>query len=534
VRARLPGGPLRTLLGAWLLLGAGGWAFTVAIAVHAYNAGGTGSVAAVAAARLLPGVITAPLSGRLVDRGDRARVAAVAAVLQAACLAGAAVLVLSDAPLAGLVVLAGAVSATATAPRPALQALMPALAGTPGDLTRATAAWAALDSLGFLVGSGIGGVAIAATGPGAVVAGSAVLVAAAALLAARLPSTEATAADEPAGEEGMLESALGGLRALRDAPPLRVPFALFAGLLLLEGATDVQLVVLALDDLSMGDGGPGALFTFWGVGGIFGSLLVLVLLRRRGYGLALWAGALAFGAALAVAGADGVAVALAAMIPVGAGYALIETAVMALVPRLADDAVVGRVYALSELLYAGAAGIGALVAPLLVDSLGAGGSLAAAGGAYALVGLLAWRALTTLDAGQEEAGRVRELLRGLPFLAPLPLPRLERLVRGARPVALPAGSVVVAQGDPGEDFFVIEEGTVDVVEYGREQGPGEGFGEIALLRDVPRTATVRAATDVRLRALTRPAFLAAVSGHRDARAAADEVAAERLAQSRPS
>jgi hypothetical protein len=355
---------------------------------------------------------------------------------------------------------------------------------------------------------------------------------AAALLAARLPPTEATAADEPAGEESMLESALGGLRALRDAPLLRAPFALLAGLLFMEGATDVQLVVLALDDLDMGNGGPGALFTLWGVGGLFGSMLVLVLLRRRGYGLALALGAIVFGTTLALAGVDGVAVALAAMVPVGAGYALVETGVMALVPRLADDAVVGRVYALSELLYAGAAGVGALVAPLLVNGLGAGGGLAVTGGGYAVAGLLAWRVLSALDSGQEEAGRVRELLRGLPFLAPLPLPRLERLVRGARPIAFPAGAVVVAQGDPGEDFFVIEEGTVDVLEYGRRQGPGEGFGEIALLRDVPRTATVRAATNVRLRALTRPAFLAAVSGHADARATAEAVAAERLARQR--
>jgi CRP-like cAMP-binding protein len=125
---------------------------------------------------------------------------------------------------------------------------------------------------------------------------------------------------------------------------------------------------------------------------------------------------------------------------------------------------------------------------------------------------------------------VRELLRGLGWAAPLPLPRLERLVRGARPVEVAAGEVVIAKGEPGADFFVIEDGTVEIVEYGRTEGPGEGFGEIALLRDVPRTATVRAVTPLRLWALTRSAFLAAVSDAGDARTSADRVAEEHLSR----
>jgi hypothetical protein len=164
---------------------------------------------------------------------------------------------------------------------------------------------------------------------------------------------------------------------------------------------------------------------------------------------------------------------------------------------------VGRVYALSEILYAGAVAVGALIAPLLIAALGAAGSLAAVGVAFALGALLAWRSYGRLDAGQAESGRVRELLRGVRFLAPLPLPRLERLVRGARAVAVGAGDSVVRIGEPGQEFFVIEAGTVEIEEFGRRQGPGTGFGEIALLRDVPRTATVRAVTDLRLWSVTR-------------------------------
>jgi CRP-like cAMP-binding protein len=191
---------------------------------------------------------------------------------------------------------------------------------------------------------------------------------------------------------------------------------------------------------------------------------------------------------------------------------------------------VGRVYGLSELTYAGAGGIGALLAPLLVDWLGAPGSMAAVGIPYALLGGLAWRPLSRLDAGQEEATRVRALLCGIPFMKPLPLPRLERLVRSARPVTIPEGETIITRGEHGDDFFAIETGTVEIVEYGQTQGAGEGFGEIALLRDIPRTATVRATTEVRLRALARSAFLAAVTQHGEARSVSDSVVATHLSR----
>ena len=525
-------GPLRALLAAWLLFGTGTWAFAVAVVVYAFDVGGAGWVAAITAARLLPAMAAAPWTGRLLDRVDRARVAAVGAALVAAAQLGTAFLMGADAPLITIAALAAVAGAAATAPRPALEALMPALADSPQELTRATAAWSALDNGGFLLGSGLGGIAIAAVGPAPVVAGGAAVAAWAALFATRLPATTAIAADEPEEERGALEETLSGLRALVASSGLRAPFALLAGLVLLDGTTEVQLVVLALDDLDLGEGGPGLLYFFWGLGGIAGSLVLLAALRRRGYGLALALGALSFGGAVAITGSAGVVVALFALAVAGVGFAMVETAAMAVVPRLADDAVVGRVYALYEVLYSGAIGIGALIAPPLIDWFGTRGSLAFVGAAYVLLGLALWRPLAGLDRGQEEASRVRELLRGVPFLAPLPLPRLERLVRAARPLAFPAGESVVELGDPGEDFFVIEEGSVEVVEYGRRQGVGEAFGEIALLQECSRTATVRAATDLRLRALSRPAFLAAVGAHDDSRRLAAATAAEHLARPR--
>jgi MFS family permease len=285
-----------------------------------------------------------------------------------------------------------------------------------------------------------------------------------------------------------------------------------------------------LGKLHLGNGGAGILFGMWGAGGVLGSVALLALVRRRGFGLALSVGAIGFGIGLAAAGLDGPALAILAMIPAGVGFALVETAVMGLVPRLADDAVVGRVYALSEILYAGAAGVGALVAAPLIAAFGSAGSLVIVGLAFALLSTLTLRRTAALDAGQEQARKIRDLLRRVPLISPLPLPRLERLVRGAIRAEFASGETIIRRGEPGEEYFVIEDGTVDIVEYGRRQGPGQGFGEIALLRDVPRTATVRAASAVRLWKLTRPAFIAAVSEHADALGLADQLIVEHLSR----
>ncbi len=529
-RWRLPG-PLTTVLAVWLITATGGWVFLVAVSVYAYHRAGAGGVGAVAAARLLPAMLAAPFMGQRIDRADRGRVIAFSCVFQAACLGGAALLALNDAPLAPVVVLAALISMAATAPRPALAALMPAFAESPEQLTRATGIWAAVDNGAFLLGGGLGGIAIAATSTGTVLTAAGVTFVVSAVLAARLPRVRATELDEDEDEEPEgFADALAGLRALLAAPMLRAPYAMFAGALLLEGTSDVQLVALSLGKLGMGNGGPGILFAAWGAAGMFGSVVLMLLVRSRGYGLALCAGTFAFSVGLAAAGAGGVAVALVAMVPAGVGFALVESSIVGLVPRLADDALIGRVYALSEILYAGAGGIGALIAPLLIAAFGSAGSLAVVGAGLGVCALLGWRACARVDADQEQATGVRELLHGVDFLAPLPLPRLERLVREARAVSAPAGTDIVTRGEPGDDFFVVDEGTVEIVEHGFFRGRGSGFGEIALLRDVPRTATVRATTDVNLWALGRTAFIGAVTNSTDSERLADELISERLSR----
>jgi MFS family permease len=520
------GSPLARVLGGWFLFSSAQWMFMVAAGVAAYDHDGAGAVGVVAVARLVPALLAAPLAGSLVDRLDRVRVVTGSCALAALALAVGALVVGHGLSLGWLVAVTVVISAVGAPPRPALEALLPALARSPGDLVRATALWSAGDSAGFLLGAGAGGVLLALAGPGTVMACAAALAAASAVLAVGLPSTVASAVPEDEEDAGVL----AGIRVVASTPPLRAPFVLLAGLMVLEGTTDVQVVALAIDRLGLGNGGPGLLYLVWGAGGLAGSAALLRIVRRTGYGRALLVGSLVFGLLVAVAGVGRSAWVVAVMFPIGLGFSLVEGSVMGVIPRLADDAVIGRVYGVAELLYSGAAAVGAALAPGLIAWRGVGGSLVAVGLVYVAVALATWGWCARLDQGQQTATRVRDLLHHVPFLGPLPLPQLERLVRAARPVVVAPQTVVVAAGETGEEFFVVDAGELDVLEYGRVLGPGAGFGEIALLRDVPRTATIRARTESRLWAVDRAPFLAALGASPDALVAATGAVEEHLAR----
>ena len=183
--------------------------------------------------------------------------------------------------------------------------------------------------------------------------------------------------------------------------------------------------------------------------------------------------------------------------------------------RLAPDEVLARVFGLQESLVSLTVGLGALVASLLIDLTSVGAAMVMIGALCPILVVVAWRRLRHPDRYIGELDKEIALLHGVPMLQPLPLPAIEQLARGLEPVHVPAGQAVFRQGDPADRFYVIETGTADVIGDGHlvtTLGPGEGFGEIALLRTVPRTATVRAATDLELQALTCDRFLPVVTG----------------------
>jgi hypothetical protein len=175
--------------------------------------------------------------------------------------------------------------------------------------------------------------------------------------------------------------------------------------------------------------------------------------------------------------------------------------------------------------------VGSVAVPFVIVLLGAHAALVVVGLWLPLVVAVAWNRLRAVDAAAVVHVRELGLLRAIPMFAPLAPPTIERLAANLLPVEVTAGTWIIREGERGDRFYVVDEGQVEVEIDGeavRSQGPGSSFGEIALLRDVPRTASVRAATDVRLLALERDVFLSAVTGHTRSRAAAEAVVAERL------
>jgi MFS family permease len=222
---------------------------------------------------------------------------------------------------------------------------------------------------------------------------------------------------------------------------------------------------------------------------------------------------LVWAAAFALLGADLVLLAGIVLLPIaGIGQSVVETGGRALLARVTPHQVLGRVFGVLEGLNQAGLAVGALLVPALV-SIG-GVRLALIGMAVLLVvgTLLPLSNLRALDKFVPPAAGI-ERLRAHPLFAGLAPASIEGLARELEAVPVRAGQTVIAEGEVGDRFYLVEEGELDVTiagDYIRTMGPGWGFGEIALLHDVPRTATVVAKTDCLLYALARPPFLDAL------------------------
>jgi hypothetical protein len=345
------------------------------------------------------------------------------------------------------------------------------------------------------------------------VASAASLAAAALLLRLRYDAPPRPAA--PRGVH-LVADAAEGIRAIVWNSDLSLFIGLGIAQTFTRGALTVFTVVVALDLLRTGEPGVGTLTAAVGAGAVIGSLVASLLVGSRrlarwfGIGVALWGLPIAL-----IPAFPSEATTLILLACVGIGNALVDVGLFTLMARLAPDAVLARVFGLLESLISLAVGLGAVVASLLINLTGLPIALVAVGALCPILVVVAWRRLTRLDSYIGELDKEITLLHGLPMLQPLPLPAIEQLARGLEPVHVPAGQAVFRQGDPADRFYVIETGTADVIGDGRlvtTLGPAEGFGEIALLRRVPRTATVQAAADLKLQALACDRFLPVVTG----------------------
>jgi MFS family permease len=499
-----------SFLGAWTAE----WAFTVALGIVAYRDGGATAVGLVGLLRMVPSAVVAPFAATLADRGRRERVLVLVSTIRGVATGVAGIVVALNGPVAIVYGLAVLSTIAATLYRPAHSALLPSLCRTGHELASANVVRGMLDSVATLAGPLLAAVLLKFTDVAVVFAFASGASLAAAALVLRLRYDAPPRPSAPRGR--LLADAAKGIRAVVRNRDL----ALFMGLALAQtfsrGALTVFTVVVALDLLRTGEPGVGTLTAAVGAGAVLGSVGASLLVGSRrlaqwfGIGVALWGLPIAL---IPLFPRQGAALTLLAC--VGVGNALVDVGLFTLMARLAPDEVLARVFGLLESMVALGVGLGALVASLLVDRTSVSVALVVVGALCPILVAVAWRRLRHLDRDigvlDEEIG----LLHRVPMLKPLPLPAIEQLARGLEPVHVAADRAVFRQGDPADRFYVIETGAADVIGDGRvitTLGPGDGFGEIALLRRVPRTATVRAATNLQLQALRGDRFLPVVTG----------------------
>jgi MFS family permease len=501
------------------------WAHFVALGVFAYNHGGSTAVGIAGLMRLLPAAAIAPFASSLGDRFRRER------FLLGVVLLGAAALVVSAAGalMGDRIVVFGAASAVgvcSTLFRPALVSLLPSLARTARELIAANGATSTIESLGTLLGPLGAGVLVAFADVGAVfAAGAAALLASAALLArVSVPGRV------PAPASGAGVEVWQGFKAIGEVPRARLLVGLIASQTFVRGCLNVLIVVTAYQMLHKGASAVGYLTAAIGAGGLVGALGAVSLRGERlvppfAWALVFWGVPIMLMAPLPYA--VPVIVLLAV---IGAANSVTDVSGFTLLQRTVPDAVLTRVLGVTWGLAMGAVAIGSAVATAILSLTGLRPAFLLVGAILPVLVLVSHRRLVEIDSEVAPAPQLA-LIDGVAIFAPLSLVAKERIASHLVQVDVAAGDVVIRAGEVGNRFYIVGTGglTIDVGSRGVRAGPGDFFGEIALLRDVPRTATVRADTDARLYALERDDFLAIVTGHSLAHTEAHAVAAARLA-----
>lgn len=499
---------LARLLAGEFVSGIGDWLYLIAILVVVYaESDSPVLLGVVGAARILPYVLLSVPAGIVADRFDRRMVLLVTDVARGVLMLALAAAVTVDAHIGVIIGLSILAACFSTFFNPAIAALVPTLVDE-RDLGPANSAWATLDNLAFIIGPALAGILLATGGLQVAFLLNAASFAVVAVVLWRLPvpgRAEPRSAREDAG-------APPPVRWRSLAGTLLGPFALDASTSFVSGGVSVLTVILAVDVLGAGEAGTGYLNAAVGVGGVVAGIAGGSLLARP-LRVPLLAGGLIGGAGLAGLGLSGaLPFAMAAIAVAVAGVLLLEIVTTTLIQRIVPDELRGRAVGVIQTSSAILYSLGSLLMPILASELGHGPVLI---GAAVLVLLGAITALGLSGRGVDATGlpdRTAALFAH-PIFAGLPVARLEAAARQLVEVAVAPGQVVIRQGDPADRFFLVGDGKLSVTQVGDEEerelrqlGRGDVFGEIGLLRGVPRTATVTAITDATLFALDAADF----------------------------
>lgn len=508
----------------------GDWAYGIAVAVWAFDQGGATAVGLFGVIRLACLALISPVASSLADRYERKRVMIVSDVLRAVLVTVGAVLVAGDAPDLAVYAVALSVTVSGSAFRPAQASLIPMLADSPSELTNANVVASTIESVAFFVGPALAALLLASTGlwvvfalNAATFAWSAVMIAG---VATRHRGSEVVEEIQEEHSDEADGGVLAGFATIARDRNLRTVAALYGAQTVVAGALLVFEVVIVFDLLERGEAALGGVNAVLGVGGLLGGVVAVLLARRERMALDFGVSVLGWAAPLLlIAAVPSMWSVVVAYVVIGISNSLVDITASTIFQRIAPDAVMGRVFGALEAIIIGSMALGSLAAPLLIKAVDTRVSLAIVGGLVAALAILSIRTLDRIDETVLAPPGLR-LLSQVPMLSVLARPVQERLAAALEPRTVPAGEVVFREGDAGDHFWIVRSGAVSVTADGKllaELGPGEGFGEIALLRDVPRMATVTALGDVELLGLVREEFVLAMTATDESRSAADTV-----------
>ena len=504
----------------------------VGLGVFAFRDGGAAAVGAVTAVRLIPAALMAPFAATVADAVRRELILVWIGLVRAVTLGAAAVLLTVGGSTGAVYGLAIAATIAQTLYRPAHSALLPALCTSPQQLTSANVLRGMLDSVAALGGPLVATVLLATSGVASVFAACAAASLVGGLVVLALPYDLPPRA--PRSARTGARAVLQGFSTITADRGLLLITGLGAAQTFTRGCLTVFSVVVAIELLDLGEAGVGVLNAAVGAGAVLGSILTFGLVRRAGLaawfglGIALW------GAPLVLLGiVPEVPAAIALFAVVGVGNALIDVGGFTMLARLADETVLARMFAAFEATLTVGIAAGALLTPLVIDLLGIRLALEVVGLVTPIAVVACWVQLRRLDARMRVRDADIELLHHVPMLRALPQATIEQLAAALEHAQIAPEHAVFEQGDPGERFYVVEAGCAEVVRDGRPVGTlrrGECFGEIALLRDCVRTATVSASaeTPLRVSVLCRNPFLTAVTGYPASAIAGERVVTARL------
>jgi len=513
---------LRRIGAAFGLFAIAEYATWIAVTVYAFARGGVAEAGVVAVVQLVPAMLIAPFAAYAGDRFRTDRVLALGYLVQSLAMLATALAMWQEAAAVLVYVLATVVVIAVTFTRPAMGALLPAATATPADLTAANVSLGVLEHLGAFAGPALAGLLLRDSGGSArVFAVMGVGVAIAAVVVSRLRVERAMVLAQESIDAGdVVHEIFGGFRTLAREPNLRVLVLSLGVRTTIVGACDVLFVAVA-DELFDGRAAAaraGLLAAGFGLGALLAAAGSVAFVGQTRLAAPHTLAVIAAGAALGVLTAlSQPGLVFGVFMVVGAGESVARITGTTLVQRIAPSAVLSRVFGVMEGLDMAALAVGSLGVSLLVNGFGLRPTLAVLGIVLVLAATFGARPLQRVDAAAPAPRPgVLRLVRAQDMFAGLPSPELARLLAGIVPVEVTPGAVVIRQGEPGDRYYLVERGELAVTVDGRHVrtvGPGDGFGEVALVRDVPRTATVTATTTALLHAIERDEFLTALTGH---------------------